>query len=476
MRDSLKAHSNQVKTNYLILITDLIGIKFDSQQQADYTQVKDHITSRGGIFHLGAIDRQQVYKAGKAHFFYQPHLSRPHELLEQTANGQYDACIAAATFIPASAKFKYGAVRIGAGTGNMGSDSWGGGNGLGGSAPLMNTPSFNSRATAQSAFKALLKVMPDLDVNTLHALVVAGDFDTGKDLARHPCTKLEGKRLAVIGYGNIGREVAKLGAAFGMHVAVYARAKQRIWIESEGFEYAASIEQAAANADVISPHTGLGVLHKGVYANAGLINQQVFSAMNKGAVLVNYDRGEVVDIQALDEALCSGQIRYAAIDADIFKDPRSGALSGPMQPYRNIYPKHKGKMELLPHAAADTEHVSRVEGAKQAVDQILDCIFEHRVSNLVGELPAGFSNIGVKTVPGIGKVTAQAFTELDVQAIKQLSQSAAKMASFWQALNEAPGERQKSILINQQASQLVLQSNIHQQLLRTFGIQGPFEQ
>jgi len=63
-----------------------------------------------------------------------------------------------------------------------------------------------------------------------------------------------------------------------------------------------------------------------------------------------------------------------------------------------------------------------------------------------------------------------------VQAIKQLSQSAAKMASFWQALNEAPGERQKSILINQQASQLVLQSNIHQQLLRTFGIQGPFEQ
>ena len=55
-----------------------------------------------------------------------------------------------------------------------------------------------------------------------------------------------------------------------------------------------------------------------------------------------------------------------------------------MVPYLQLHEKHKGKLELLPHAAADTEHVSRVEGAKQAVDQIIDCILYKSVTNLKG--------------------------------------------------------------------------------------------
>ena len=49
-------------------------------------------------------------------------------------------------------------------------------------APLMNTPSFNSRATAHMAFKGLLKAAPDLDVATLHQCIIDRDFDTGKNL------------------------------------------------------------------------------------------------------------------------------------------------------------------------------------------------------------------------------------------------------------------------------------------------------
>ena len=82
------------------------------------------------------------------------------------------------------------------------------------------------------------------------------------------------------------------------------------------------------------------------------------------------DRGEVLDVLALDKVLSSGKVRYAAIDADIFKNTDSGEITGPMAPYLDLEKKHSGKLELLPHAAADTEHVSRVEGAKQAVDQI----------------------------------------------------------------------------------------------------------
>ena len=92
--------------------------------------------------------------------------------------------------------------------------------------------------------------------------------------------------------------------------------------------------------------------------------------LNEGAVVINYDRGELIDAPALDRALSNGKVRYAAIDADIFKNPDNGEITGPMAPYIELEKKHSGKMELLPHAAADTEHISRVEGAKQAVDQI----------------------------------------------------------------------------------------------------------
>ena len=190
---------------------------------------------------------------------------------------------------------------------------WGGGNGTGGAAPLMNTPSFNSRATAQMVMKSLLKVMPDLDVAEMHERVVKGDFDTGKHLRDYPTEKLEGKRMGVIGYGNIGREVAKLAKAFGMRVAVHGRERHKDWIESEGFIYAATAEEAAAGADVLSPHTGLGARGEdGTFANAGLVGASILNALNDGAVLVNYDRGEVVDADALGEALASGKVRFSS--------------------------------------------------------------------------------------------------------------------------------------------------------------------
>ncbi len=461
---------------YTVLIADLIGMKFDSQGNADYSEVRQHIESKGGMFHTGPIPPNSHLETGKIHFFYQPELSRENELLAQTDQGQFDATIVAATFLPSAAKFELGGVRIGAGTANMGSASWGGGNGDAGVAPLMNTPSFNSRATAQSAFKALLKVLPNLQTQAMHDLVVKGDFDTGEDLAKFPTTKLEGKRLAVIGYGNIGREVAKLGAAFGMQVSVFARPQHQRWIESEGFVYAATIVEAAQDADVISPHTGLGPYNPEtqVFSNAGIINAAVFTVMQQGAILINYDRGEVVDISALDQALSSGQISYAAVDADLFKDPSSGDLSGPMVAYRNIFPQHAGKMELLPHAAADTEHVSRVEGAKQAVDQLFDVIQYRKVTNLKGDLPLGYTDVGPTTVHGVGKVSASNISGIDADEIQQLRHSAQTMAAFWGAIDATADPQRRELLIAQYAEQLVLQSNRYQSLMQKNGLQGPF--
>ena len=463
---------------YKVLVADFVGLKFDAEGQPDPSEVKAHIEAKGGVFHAGPIADDASLEKGRLHFSYQPDLSRADELLPQTDQGQFDAVIVAATFLSEQSIFNEGGVRIGAGTGNMGSASWGGGNGVGGIAPLMNTPSFNSRATAQMVFKALLKVAPDLPVGELHNRVIAHDFDTGKNLCEFPTEKLEGRKLAILGYGNIGREVAKIAKAFGMRVMVYARERHRHWIESEGIEYAASPLEAAIGADFISPHTGLGALdaETGTFANAGLVDTAVLEALNDGAVVINYDRGEVVDAAALDKMLTGGKVRYACIDADIFKNSETGELSGPIVPYLAVEARHRGKMDLLPHAAADTEHLSRVEGAKQAVDQIFDAIQYKSIMNLKGDLPAGYTDAGAKTVNGVGKATRNNLAAAmgDQAVADQLRGLAEHMAAIWGGLAVMKESDRRCELIERYGGQLVECSNRYATLMDELGLQGPY--
>ena len=477
-----KADANQRQDDpnraYKVLICDRVGLKFDAKDQPDHSEVKAYVEARDGVFHETGLTNEAKLEKGKLHFFYVPDISTEAEIMAVAGQGQYDAVIAAATFLPKGAVFRLGGVRIGAGTGNMGSASWGGGNGVGGEAALMNTPSFNSRATAQMAMKALLKVMPDLPVDKMHDMTAAGQFDTGRQLRLFPTEKLEGRTIAVFGYGNIGREVAKLAAAFGMKVRIYARPRHKEWIESEGFTHAATKEEAASGADVLSLHSGLGALNAetGTFANAGFIGDSVFAVVKPGAVLLNYDRGEGVDAGALDRALASGQIRFAAIDADLFTNAETGAVSGPMVPYLPLAPKYPGRLELLPHAAADTEHVSRVEGARQAVDQICDLIRFKRVVNVKGDLPEGYVNGGAVTVTGIGAATARDIANLADRSddLAKARKAAEDLVAILGALSVAPGADRRAVLIERYGKDMLKASNSLGALMKRFGIEGPF--
>ncbi|WP_053240069.1 NAD(P)-dependent oxidoreductase [Pleomorphomonas koreensis] len=404
-RPASVTEANTPEGTVKILIVDPIGLRFGTDGMQDHSEVEAFITERGGVFHGQSAPIGELIDDGRVHFHYQPGLSTPDEIRKRTEDGQYDAVIAAATFIPAEAKFRLGGARIGTGTGNMGSLSWGGPNGEGGVAPLMNTPGINSRATAQMAFKALMRVTPDLPVGELHRRVVGGDFDTGKNLSEYPTEKLENKTIAILGYGNIGRELARIATAFHMNVVFYARPSHRDMILAEGYAYAETPAKAATGAHVLSVHLGLGRQDPDtkIFSNQHLINGEVLSALTNGAVVLNYDRGELIDVRALDEALARGKVRHAAIDADIFKS--ADGISGPMKPYLSLVPKHADKLELLPHAAADTDHPTRVAGAKQAVDQLLDSVRNRRVTNLVGDLPDGYRSNGKQTPPGIGPST-----------------------------------------------------------------------
>ena len=271
--------------------------------------------------------------------------------------------------------------------------------------------------------------------------------------------------------------MAKLAQAFGMVVAGHARPRHKDWIESEGFIFAATPEEAAKGADVISVHTGLGPLNAatGKFANANVVSASVLEQLNDGAIVLNYDRGECVDAAALDAAMASGKVRYAAIDADLFVNSETGATSGPMVPYLPLVQKYPGRLELLPHAAADTEHVSRVEGAKQAVDQIIGAIRYKEVVNLKGDLPEGYAVGGSKTVAGVGKCNGQTIAQAVQSGDATIARSEAEaMAAIWASLASASTEEARRELITRHGATLVRSFNNYSTLMRKLGLEGPY--
>ena len=451
---------------YRVLVADLVGLRLNEQGQPDCSVFAAHVRARGAAFWSASEHPpEQLKKSAGICFEYYPQLAQEKELLALTAGGQYDAIIAAATVIPAGSRFVEGGVRIGAGTANMASQNF-----SSGSAPLMNTPGFNSRATAQMVFKALLRVRPDLPFERIHERVREARFDTGRNLPEFPTAKLEGQRIAVLGYGNIGREVALIARAFGMQVAVYARSALKPWIEAEGFEFCATVIEAANGAHILSPHLGLGAKTSDGFANAGLVDAAVFDVLADQAVLINFDRGELVDVPDLMVALDKGRISQVAVDADIFgaQDERHG----PLVPYLQLLDNHGRRVLLLPHAAADTDHPSRVAGALQAADQIIAAIRYKYVVNRVGPLPVGYSDMGQHSILGVGRVDATVIDELrkDTQEVASLRQQLATVDSWLDALLVSNGDPNENTIDTQGA--LLALSRVSNRA-RELGLIGP---
>ncbi|MCA9861312.1 MAG: D-glycerate dehydrogenase, partial [Thermomicrobiales bacterium] len=113
--------------------------------------------------------------------------------------------------------------------------------------------------------------------------------------------ELRGLCLGVLGFGNIGRRVAKLADAFGMRVLVLSRRDAAPY-------HAADLPQILAAADALTLHLPL------TDATRGLLGPEQFAAMKPGALLVNTARGALIDGAALRDALRRGQLGGFAAD------------------------------------------------------------------------------------------------------------------------------------------------------------------
>jgi D-3-phosphoglycerate dehydrogenase len=148
--------------------------------------------------------------------------------------------------------------------------------------------------------------------------------------------ELCGKTLVLLGLGRIGQAVAERSRALGMRVVGYDPFVARDRFAALGVEYAATIREAVAQADVISLHMPL------TDETRGMVGPECLEATQPGARLINTARGALVDLDALDAALESGQLAGAALDVY----PTEPPPAHPLFARENIL--------LTPHLAAST--------------------------------------------------------------------------------------------------------------------------
>ena len=125
-------------------------------------------------------------------------------------------------------------------------------------------------------------------------------------LMDHPIMELAGKTLGVVGYGDLGEQVARLGRAFGMHVLVAARPGQRAG-EVDGHPRL-PLSELLPKVDVLSLHCLLSD------ETRAMINAETLALMPSHAFLINTSRGGLIDEPALADALRQGRIAGAAVD------------------------------------------------------------------------------------------------------------------------------------------------------------------
>ena len=166
---------------------------------------------------------------------------------------------------------------------------------------VCNVPSYGARTVAEFTFALLLSISRRLP-EAANQVREDGNFET-KSLEGFD---LFGKTLGVIGTGAIGRNVVKIAQGFGMKVLMFDKfPKQEI---ESGDAHYVSFDELLTQSDVITLHVPY------VPENHHLLNADCFAKMKKGCYIINTARGELIDTQALAQALENGSVAGAGLD------------------------------------------------------------------------------------------------------------------------------------------------------------------
>lgn len=202
---------------------------------------------------------------------------------------------------------------------------------------VFNAPYSNTRSVAELVIGAaimLIRRIPDKNKAAHEGIWMKDAKDS---------YELRGKTIGIIGYGNIGSQVSVLAEALGMKVILYD-------IETKlplgNAEDAKSLKELLGKADVVTLHV------PETQQTKNLINKTTLKYFKKGSVLINYARGEVVDLEALSKAIYDEQVGGAAVDVFPWEPEKNGdAFQTPLQNCSNVI--------LTPHIGGSTEEAQQ---------------------------------------------------------------------------------------------------------------------
>ena len=209
---------------------------------------------------------------------------------------------------------------------------------------VCNCPGYSDNTVAEHALTLLLAAarhVPRLDA----------DLRAGRWNQSSMGMELKGRTLGIVGFGGIGRRFAELAGAIGMRIMVWTRTPDPERARAAGVEFV-GLERLLAECDAISLHVAA------TPETAGMIDAAALARMKPEALFVNTARGELVDEQALVEALSSGHIRAAGID--VYREEPLPA-SHPLLGLDNVV--------LSPHVAYNTP-----EAAISLHDIAVECV------------------------------------------------------------------------------------------------------
>jgi D-3-phosphoglycerate dehydrogenase len=224
--------------------------------------------------------------------------------------------------------------------------------------PVVYTPGVNAVSVAEHALALLLAVARHLVA--YDRAVRSGRWEARDDLWG---IELAGRTAGVVGMGAVGREVALRCRALGMRVLGY---DPYVAGMPEGVERVQTLSDLLAQVDVVTLHVPL------TSQTRHLVGRRELALLRPGAVLVNTSRGEVVDEEALAEALAAGWLAGAGLDVFSVEPPPPGhpLLRSP-------------RTVLTPHAASHTA---------EALRRMAVVVAEQVLAVLAGQRPPHVAN------------------------------------------------------------------------------------
>ena len=210
--------------------------------------------------------------------------------------------------------------------------------------PVFNAPFSNTRSVAELTIAEIVMLMRRIYPKSVSA------HGGGWDKSAAGSNEVRNKTLGIIGYGNIGSQLAVLAEAFGMRVIYYDHTEK---LRHGNVEPVESLGELLAKSDVITIHV------PETPQTSGMIGAAEIAAMKKGAIFINNARGSVADLDALASALKEKHLAGAAVD--VFPvEPSSNAdrFKSPLQGLDNVI--------LTPHVGGSTEEAQERIGSEVA--------------------------------------------------------------------------------------------------------------